>query len=129
VLEVELKKDGERVTKTSYPSLGDANPTNFVTIARNLDTRFLFFFILKKKQEKQEKGKATQSPKVANIEADSDSDITLFVVSSNKMSKTEWILDSRCTFHTCPYKDLFITFEFVGCGVILMGNDAQCKIA
>jgi len=46
-------------------------------------------FILKKKQEKQEKGKATQSPEATNIEADSDSDITLFVVSSNKRSKTE----------------------------------------
>ena len=33
-------------------------------------------FILKKKQEKQEKGKTTQSPESANIEADSDCDIT-----------------------------------------------------
>jgi len=86
-------------------------------------------FILKKKQEKQEKGKAAQSPEAANIEADSDGDITLSVVSSNKRSKTEWILDSGCTFHMCPYKDLFTTFESVDCGVVLMGNDAQCKIA
>jgi len=86
------------------------------------------YFILKKKQEKQEKGKATQSPEVANIEADSDGDITLSIISSNKRSKTEWILDSGCTFHMCPYKDLFTTLEFVDCGVVLMGNDAQCKI-
>ena len=29
----------------------------------------------------------------------------------------------------CPYKDLFTTFEPVDCGVVLMGNDAQCKVA
>ena len=28
----------------------------------------------------------------------------------------------------CPYKDLFTTFEPVDCGVVLMGNDAQCKV-
>jgi hypothetical protein len=86
-------------------------------------------FILKKKQEKQEKGKSPQSPEAANIEADSGDDITLSVVTSNKRSKTEWILDTGCTFHMCPYKDLFTTFEPVDCGVVLMGNDAQCKVA
>ncbi|KAK2428994.1 gag-protease polyprotein [Trifolium repens] len=82
--------------------------------------------ILKKKQEK---GKTPQSPEAANVETDSDGDVTLSVVSSNKKSKIEWILDSGCTFHMCPYKDLFTTFESVDCGIVLMGNDAQCKVA
>jgi len=85
-------------------------------------------FILRKKQEKQEKGKSPQSPEAANIEADSGDDITLSVVSYNKRSKTEWIIDTGCTFHMCPYKDLFTIFEPVDCGVVLMGNDAQCKV-
>ena len=29
----------------------------------------------------------------------------------------------------CPYKDLFATFEPLDSGVVLMGNDAQCKVA
>jgi len=29
----------------------------------------------------------------------------------------------------CPYKDLFTIFEPVDCGVVLMGNDSQCKVA
>ncbi|KAF1881910.1 hypothetical protein Lal_00038553 [Lupinus albus] len=53
-------------------------------------------FILKKKKEKQERGKSQQSSEAANIEADSDDDVLLFVVSSNKRSKIEWILDSGC---------------------------------
>ncbi|KAF1884185.1 hypothetical protein Lal_00035251 [Lupinus albus] len=86
-------------------------------------------FILKKKQEKQEKRKTQQSPKVANIEADSGDDVLLSIVSSNKRIKIEWILDPECYFHMCPYKDLLITFEHVDSGVILMGNDIQCKVA
>jgi len=60
------------------------------------------FYLEEKKQEKQEKGKATQYLEAVNIEVESDGDITLFVVSSNKRSKTEWILDYGCTFHMCP---------------------------
>ena len=85
-------------------------------------------YTLKKKQEKQEKSKSPQQPEAAIVEGDSDSDILLSVVSSNKRNKTEWILDSGCTFHMCPYKDLFTTFEPVDSGVVLMGNDAQCKV-
>ena len=32
-------------------------------------------------------------------------------------------------YHMCPYKDLFTTLEIVDSGVVLMGNDAQCKVA
>ena len=83
-------------------------------------------FILKKKQEKQEKSK--QPAEAANVETDSDGDV-MISVSSDKRSKNEWILDSGCTFHMCPYKDLFTTLEPVDSGVVLMGNDTQCKIA
>ncbi|KAL6493219.1 hypothetical protein OROGR_032978 [Orobanche gracilis] len=86
-------------------------------------------YSLKRKQEKQEKGKSPQSSEAANVEDDSDNDILLSVVSSNKRSKTEWILDSGCTFHMYPHKGLFTTFELVDSGVVLMGNDAQCKVA
>ncbi|KAG8474900.1 hypothetical protein CXB51_031553 [Gossypium anomalum] len=40
----------------------------------------------------------------------------------------EWILDSGCTFHISPNRDWFTTYETVSEGVILMGNNASCKI-
>ena len=86
-------------------------------------------FILKKKQEKEGKKKPLQSAEAANIENEYDSDVLLSVVTSDERSKTEWILDSRCTFHMCPYRDLFAIFEPLNNGVVLMGNDARYKVA
>ena len=40
----------------------------------------------------------------------------------------EWILDSGCSFHMSPNRDLFTTYEPVNGGLVLMGNDAQCKL-
>ena len=34
----------------------------------------------------------------------------------------EWILDSGCTYHMCPHKELFFKFEKVDGGVIYMGS-------
>ncbi|PHT40761.1 hypothetical protein CQW23_19615 [Capsicum baccatum] len=39
-----------------------------------------------------------------------------------------FILDSGCSYHMCPNRDLFTTFESVGGGFVLMGNNAPCKI-
>ncbi|KAF3638656.1 hypothetical protein FXO37_24275 [Capsicum annuum] len=39
-----------------------------------------------------------------------------------------FILDSGCSYHMCSNRDLFTTFESVGGGVVLMGNNAPCKI-
>ena len=79
-------------------------------------------------EEKEKRKKPHQPAEAANIEIDSDGDL-LSVVTSEKRSKIEWILDSGCTFHMCPYRDLFATFEPSHSGVVLMGNDAQCKVA
>jgi hypothetical protein len=70
---------------------------------------------------------AHQPTEATNNVTDSDGDL-LSVVSFEKRSKTEWIIDSGCTFHMCSYKDLFTTLEYVDSGVVLMGNDVQCKI-
>jgi len=126
VLEEELKKNGVPVTKKSRSKSRGRKSNKTCRYCKKSGHEISDCFILKKKQEK---GKTPQSPEAANIEADSGDDITLSVVSSNKRSKTEWILDTGCTFHMCLYKDLFTTFEPVDCGVVLMGNDAQCKVA
>ena len=40
-----------------------------------------------------------------------------------------WILDSSCMFHMTPNRDWFSTYEPVHKGVVLMGNNASCKLA
>lgn len=41
----------------------------------------------------------------------------------------EWILDSVCTFHMCPNRDWFATYEPVEGGTVLMGDNSSCKVA
>ena len=34
----------------------------------------------------------------------------------------EWVLDSSCTYHMCPHKELFFKLEEVDGGVVYMGS-------
>lgn len=44
----------------------------------------------------------------------------IFVSSNDK--NEDWILDLKCTFHMMPNKYLFIAFQEVGSGKVLMEN-------
>ena len=41
---------------------------------------------------------------------------------------TEWILDSGCSYHMCPYRDWFTNYQSIDGGKVLMGNNAACKV-
>ncbi|KAG8482553.1 hypothetical protein CXB51_024224 [Gossypium anomalum] len=62
------------------------------------------------------------------IEDYSNGELLVASVNDSKVSE-EWILDLGCTFHMSPNQDWFTTYEIVSEGVILMGNNASCKIA
>ncbi|KAG8480929.1 hypothetical protein CXB51_025596 [Gossypium anomalum] len=57
----------------------------------------------------------------------SDGELLVASVNDSKVSE-EWILDSGCTFHMSPSRDWFTTYEIVPEGVVLMGNNASCKL-
>ncbi|KAG8478499.1 hypothetical protein CXB51_028393 [Gossypium anomalum] len=61
------------------------------------------------------------------VEDYSDGELLVASVNDSKVSE-EWILDSGCTFHMSPNRDWFTTYETVSEGVVLMGNNASCKI-
>ena len=46
---------------------------------------------------------------------------------SRESSTDEWILDSGCSYHMCPNKDLFHTLTKVYGGMILIGNGHICR--
>ena len=54
--------------------------------------------------------------------------ISLATTSGNGLGD-DWVLDSSCTYHICPHRDWFVTYKPVDIGVVLMGNDAECKVA
>ena len=47
---------------------------------------------------------------------------------STEEIKSEWILDSGCSYHMCPNRDWFTEFEELNGGSVLMGNNQQCKV-
>lgn len=51
------------------------------------------------------------------------------LIISKKSSRDEWILDSGCTFHMTPRKELLMNFKQIKGGTVLMGNDQSCNIA
>ncbi|KAG8481664.1 hypothetical protein CXB51_026499 [Gossypium anomalum] len=88
-------------------------------------------------QERNHRGKSKGRSKSSNrensgeadvVEDYSDGELLVASVNDSKVSE-EWILDSGCTFHMSPNRDWFTTYETVSEGVVLMGNNASCKIA
>ncbi|KAG8483043.1 hypothetical protein CXB51_021981 [Gossypium anomalum] len=78
-------------------------------------------------QEWNPRGKSKSRSKSSNREDYSDGELLVASVNNSKVSE-EWILDSGYIFHMSPNRDWFTTYETVFEGVVLMGNNASCKI-
>ncbi|KAG8474295.1 hypothetical protein CXB51_034132 [Gossypium anomalum] len=78
-------------------------------------------------QEWNPRGKSEGRSKSSNREDYSDGKLQVTFVNNFKVSK-EWILDSGCTFHMSPNRDWFTTYKTVCEVVVLIGNNASCKI-
>ena len=50
------------------------------------------------------------------------------LVASSQDSGHEWVLDSGCSFHMCPNKDLFSKLEEKKGGIVLLGDNKECLI-
>ncbi|KAG8492966.1 hypothetical protein CXB51_010297 [Gossypium anomalum] len=82
-----------------------------------------------KREAASQKGKQPENSSEAVVVEDySDGKLLVTSVNDSKVSE-EWILDSGCTFHMSPNRDWFTTYEIVSECVVLMGNNASCKIA
>ena len=77
-----------------------------------------------------QKGKQPEKFDEASATEGEYSDGEFLIVSDGDSKPCEdWILDSSCMFHMCSNRDWFSTYEVVFKGVVLMGNNASCKIA
>jgi len=48
---------------------------------------------------------------------------------SRKAIDDDGILDSGCTYHMCPHRDWFVTYDPIDTGIVIMRNDTKCKVA
>jgi len=44
------------------------------------------------------------------------------------LDASEWVLDAASTYHICPRKKLFASFEELSSGLISMGDDHICRL-
>ncbi|KAG8489524.1 hypothetical protein CXB51_017540 [Gossypium anomalum] len=81
-----------------------------------------------KREATNQKGKQPENSGEADVVEDyNDGELLAASVNNSKVSE-EWILDSGCIFHMSPNRDWFTTYETMSEGVVLMGNNASCKI-
>ena len=89
----------------------------------------------KQRDQKQEGKDNHTKPGTSNcVESESDGDgfvVTddALATTSSRIARDEWVLDTGCTYHMCPHKDWFESYESVDTGVVVMGNDTACKVA
>ncbi|KAG8494159.1 hypothetical protein CXB51_011863 [Gossypium anomalum] len=82
-----------------------------------------------KREAANQKEKQPENSDEADVVEDySDGELLVASVNDSKVSE-EWILDLGCTFHMSPNRDWFTTYETVSECIVLMGNNASCKIA
>ena len=86
-------------------------------------------FKLKNKLKQKEKfvEKTIESAEVS-VATDENVGNIFSAIDDRTRSKNEWILDSGCSYHMCPNRDLFSTYESCNGGIVLMGNNAACDV-
>ncbi|KAH9803501.1 hypothetical protein KPL71_001790 [Citrus sinensis] len=50
------------------------------------------------------------------------------LIASKEKIQGEWVLDSGCTFHMCPNRNYFTSYQSCDSGMVLMGNNSICKV-
>ncbi|KAK9215025.1 hypothetical protein WN944_007028 [Citrus x changshan-huyou] len=70
-----------------------------------------------------------KKPAAANMaRKDEGSDYSLSITPAAYVaSSSEWILDTRATYHLCPIKEWFTDFRNLESGAVVMGNDQPCR--
>ena len=69
-----------------------------------------------------------KSGEASVVELDQIDGELLVASDANSRASENWILDPGCTFQMTSNRDWFSTYEPMHSGVVLMGNNASCKV-
>ncbi|KAH9802523.1 hypothetical protein KPL71_001422 [Citrus sinensis] len=82
-----------------------------------------------RKYKSKETKEKTRDAAVASEGQESDGyDSAGVLIVSDGASRGNWVLDSGCSFHMCPNRNFFKNYETYDGGIVVMGNDASCKV-
>ena len=77
----------------------------------------------------KQREKFGKSSEASVVELDQTDGELLVASDADSRASENWILDFGCKFHMTPNPDWFSTYEHMHEGVVLMGNNASCKVA
>ena len=78
-------------------------------------------------KKKKQSEKQSVSAAVAEEDTNSEEDIAL-VADEHTHHSDVWVLDSGASYHICPRREWFTTYEQVDGGSISMANSSVCKV-
>lgn len=81
----------------------------------------------KKKWKQEKQDGASGSAAVAETDTNSEEDLAL-VAAEHSHHNDVWILDTGASYHICPTRELFSTYEQINEGNVSMANSAVCKV-
>jgi transposase InsO family protein len=82
-----------------------------------------------KLKNKEARSKKIQNEKFAEASfVENESDGEALISTTDLRNRTSWIIDSACTFHICPYKDWFSTYDSVSSGEVVIGDESPFEI-
>ncbi|KAH9704893.1 Integrase catalytic domain-containing protein [Citrus sinensis] len=81
-----------------------------------------------RKNKPKENNNRNGNAVVASKESDKEYDSAGVLVALNMQNEGKWVLDSGYTYHMCPHKHLFSSYQRFDGGKVLMGNNALCKV-
>ncbi|KAL2232804.1 UNVERIFIED_CONTAM: Retrovirus-related Pol polyprotein from transposon TNT 1-94 [Sesamum indicum] len=63
-----------------------------------------------------------------SIESNGEVFVVYEVNSVNSFDMHEWLIDSGCTFHMSPFKEIFTNLKYEHIGFVSMANEKKCEI-
>ncbi|KAH9646639.1 hypothetical protein KPL70_024932 [Citrus sinensis] len=133
-------KDGEGLTARGRPEKKDYSNKNRKRSKSKSKSKNLKCFQCHKeghfkKDCPERKNKDRDGPKkngdaaVASDEKDDEGyDSAGVLLVTGTQTNGKWVLDSGCTYHMCPDKNLFSSYRVFNGGEVMMGNNSLCKV-
>ena len=81
-----------------------------------------------KNKKKNTKVKSRDVVAASEFEESDGYDSAGVLIATDAQTKGNWVLDSGCSFHMCPNKNLFTNYETCDGGIVVMGNDSSCRV-
>ncbi|KAH9750945.1 Integrase catalytic domain-containing protein [Citrus sinensis] len=80
-----------------------------------------------RKNKNKETKERTGNTAIA-IEEEGSFETAGVLIATSQKPQGQWVLDSGCTFHMCPNRSYFTTYQPCDGGMVLMGNNSMCKV-